>query len=112
MTPDITIEVVVKNEEGSNELKMTREQYRQRLAQAFQAIDEYSFSRKILNINIESDHLHATVVTHITEKITLQGMILHAETREITKFEVIEGRIWISALEAFSKVEQEQLFEL
>ena len=112
MTPDILIEVIVKSEQGTEELRMTREQYRQHLAQAFQAVDDYSFSRTILNINIESDRLHATVITHISEKITLHGMILHTETREIAKFEVIEDKIWITSLEAYTKVEQDPLFEL
>jgi len=112
MTPDILIEVILKSEQGTEELRMTREQYRQSLAQAFQAVDDYSFSRAILNIDIESDRLRATVITHISEKITLQGMILRTETREIAKFEVIEDKIWITSLEAFSKVEQDQLFEL
>ena len=112
MIPDILIEVIVKSEQGTEELKMTREQYRQHLAQAFQAVDDYSFSRTILNINIESNRLHATVICHISEKITLQGMILYTETREIAKFEVIEDKIWITSLEAYTKVEQNQIFEL
>lgn len=112
MTPGILIEVIVKSEQGTSELSMTRDQYRQHLAKAFLAIDEYSFSRTILNIHIESDHLHATVISHISEKITLRGMTLLSETREIAKFTVIDGQILISSLEAFSKVEQNQLFEL
>lgn len=112
MTPDISIEVIVKSEQGTNELTMTREQYRLHLAQAFRALDDYSFSRTILNIHIESNHLHATVISHISEKITLPGMTLLTETREIAKFKVIEGQIWINSLEAFSKFEQSQLFEL
>ena len=112
MTPDILIKVIVKNKQGTEELRMTREQYRQHLGQAFQAIDDYSFSRTVLNIQIESDRSHATVITHISEKITMGEVILHTETREIAKFKVIEKKIWITSLEASTTVEQDQLFEL
>jgi ketosteroid isomerase-like protein len=110
MAPDVSIQVTLKDENGTHQMRFTREEYRLHLIEAFGVLENYSFSRSTLNIQIENGGSKATAVTHIVEKIITQGVRLQSVTREISKFELIKGKIWFTALEAVSQVEKEQDF--
>lgn len=110
MAPDVSIQVTLKDENGTHQLRFTREEYRLHLIEAFGVLEDYSFSRSTLHIQIENGGSKATAVTHIVEKIMIRGIKLQSVTREISKFELIKGKIWVTSLEAVSQVEQEQDF--
>ncbi len=66
----------------------------------------------MVEIKIEKNGVRATVVTRVLEEITLQGKALRSITREVLQFELIEGKIWVTSLEAVSELDQSQGFQL
>jgi len=110
MAPDVSIHVTLKDENGTQKLNFNREEYRQHLIDAFGVVEDYTFSRSTLDIQIENGGFKGTAVTHVLEKITIRGIRLQSTTREISKFKLINGKILLTSLEVVSQLEQTEGF--
>lgn len=107
MAPTIAIKMTLRLGKGSQQLSLTREEYRQYLESGFALIQRYDSQYKNLKIQIASSGQTGTATYTLVEEATLKGQTgtLVSTSQETVKFERIKGQILATAVTSTSTIE-------
>ncbi len=106
MAPKIAIKMTLQLGSGSQQLSLTREEYRQYLEQGFALVQSYNSQYKNLKIQIASNGQMGTATYTLVEEATLKGQPgrLASTSQETVKFERIKGQILATAVTSTSTI--------
>ena len=107
MAPQIAIKMTLRLGKSSQQLNLTREEYRQYLEQGFAITQRYSSQYKNLKIQIASGGQAGTATYTLVEEATLKGQPgrLVSTSQETVKFERLKGQILATAVTSTSTIE-------
>ena len=107
MAPKIVIKMTLRLGTGSQQLNVTREEYRQYLEQGFALIQRYNSQYKNLKIQIASGGQAGTATYTLVEEVTLksQPVTVRSTSQETVKFERLKGQILATAVTSTSTIE-------
>ena len=107
MAPTIAIKMTLRLGKGSQQLNLTREEYRQYLEQGFAITQRYSSQYKNLKIQIAPNGQTGTATYTLVEEVTLknQPVTVRSTSQETVKFEGIKGEILATAVTSTSTIE-------
>ncbi|MBW4693187.1 MAG: nuclear transport factor 2 family protein [Lyngbya sp. HA4199-MV5] len=100
MAPDITIKLTLRVGKGSQELNLSRAEYKQYLQQGFEATERYSGKYTNLKIQIAPNGKTGTATYTLVEEAKLKGqpVTLISTSQETITFEHIKGEILATAV--------------
>ena len=106
MAPKIAIKMTLRLGKGSQQLNLTREEYRQYLEQGFTLVQSYNSQYKNLKIQIASSGQTGTATYTLVEEAILKGQpgTLVSTSQETVKFERIKGQILATAVTSTSTI--------
>lgn len=107
MAPKIAIKMTLQLGTRSQQLSLTREQYRQYLEQGFAITQHYSSQYKNLKIQIAPNGQIGTTTYTLVEETTLKGQpgTITSTAQETVKFERIQGQLLATAVTSNSTIE-------
>ncbi|MBD2074143.1 nuclear transport factor 2 family protein [Phormidium sp. FACHB-592] len=111
MAPKIAIKMTLRLGKASQQLSLTREQYRQYLEQGFALLQRYDSQYKNLKIQIASSGQTGTATYTLLEEATLKGQpgTLVSTSQETVKFERLKGQILATAVTSKSTIEMKRI---
>jgi ketosteroid isomerase-like protein len=106
MAPNIIIKITVQLGTGSQQLSLSREQYRQYLQQGFETAQRRSSQYQNLKIQIAPNGQTATATYTLVEEATLKGQpgTFVSTSQETVKFERIKGQLLETAATSNSTI--------
>lgn len=107
MAPQITINVTVQLGSGSQQISLSREQYRQYLQQGFETTQRRSGNYTNLKIQIAPSGQTATATYTLVEAATIKGQpgTFVSTSQETVRFERIKGQLLETAATSKAAIE-------
>lgn len=100
MAGDVIVRVDIPGPEGRQILTMTRDQYEHYVEEGISATTEYDYARKDTQIEISPEGDVARVTSLVLERAVMNGSVIKTTAKETSIFEVRQGRIVITSIDA------------
>lgn len=100
LADNLQIRMIVHAGDRTQQSEMGKQEYLANLRQSWAIVSDYSYQR--VDSSIEIDAGVGTVQSTVTERMTIQGMSMQANTKETTRIEMINGRPQVTAITADS----------
>lgn len=105
MADDVIIRISMQVPFESKNFVFTRDQYKVQLQQGYDMAKAYEYGRKNTKIAIAPDGKSAKVDSQTFEAVAFQGGAARVEAQETAIFEIRNGKILITSVEATGRTE-------
>jgi hypothetical protein len=106
LAPFVVIRVTAETPFGPQRVKRTREQYKADTLKLWSIMSHHEYRRENEEIKISDDGQVAVVEGDIIERHVVQGQTMDTKTHERVTFEIIDGHILVTKIDASIRPEQ------